>query len=96
MGRAFAEHMFGDAKTERRQVYAGEQVFALSQHDGRNREMHLVDQAGLQILPHGRDAAADAHVASAGRRPRLSSAAPIPSVTKWKTVPPSMTIGARG
>ncbi len=58
--------------------------------------MHLVDEAGPQVLADRRDAAADPHVLAprAASRAR-SSAAWMPSVTKWKVVPPSISIGAR-
>ena len=64
-----------DAEAERRKVDAGEHRLALSEHDRRQGEVQLIDQAG--------DLA-------------CSSAASIPSVTKMKVVPPSISIGSRG
>src|SRR5688500_3675119 len=61
---------FRSAVAERRQVEAGEQVLPGAEQDGRHGEVHLVDQAGLQILTNGGDAATDANVVAAGRGPR--------------------------
>ena len=59
--------------------------------------MHLVDEPCAEVLLDRRDAAAESHV-PAMRRPRVarSSAAWMPSVTKWNVVPPAISIGARG
>src|SRR4051794_38664496 len=57
-----ARLMGGDAKAERRQVDAGKHRFASPEHDRRNRKVNLVDEAGLKILPHRADAAADLDV----------------------------------
>ena len=81
---------------ERAQVDAGEQMLAGAEQDRPEREVQLVDQAGAQVLPDRRDAAAEADVAC--RRPlpcARSSAAWMPSVTKWNVVPPFIASGAR-
>jgi hypothetical protein len=53
-----------------------EESLAAPQQDGLDRQMHLVDQAGAEIL--------------------RSSAAPMPSPTKWNVVPSCIVIDARG
>ena len=69
----------------------------LPSSDRRDREVHLVDQPGAQVLADGRDAAAEADVLARAAASRArSSAASMPSVTKWKVVPPSIASGARG
>src|SRR5947209_2023080 len=50
--------------------------------------MHLIEQAHLQELAHHRGAAADPRFFAAARA--CFSAASIPSVTNWNTVPPSL------
>jgi hypothetical protein len=60
------------------------------------RQMHLVDQPGTQILLDRGGAAAKPDVLPARRFVRRSSADSMPSVTKWKTVPPSIVIDSRG
>ena len=89
MHRACRSHILPHAKTELRQVKVVKQMLAAPEQDGRDREMHLIDEPGAQILANGRDAAAEPHILAFRR------AASMPSVTKWKTVPPSIVIGAR-
>src|SRR6185369_15663371 len=50
---------------ERAKVDAGEERLAAAEQDGRDRDMHLVDQPRLQILADGGDAAAEADIAAA-------------------------------
>src|ERR1700738_1948116 len=45
-------------------------MFAAAEQNGRDRKVHLVDEAPLQILPDRRDTAADPHVAASLRRAR--------------------------
>ena len=54
--------MFGglalcSGKSKGTQVDTGKQRFSAAKQDGRNCEMQGIDRAGLQILPHGGDAA---------------------------------------
>jgi hypothetical protein len=60
-----------------------------SEEHGPQGQMQLVDETGAEELMNDRHAAADAHVAIAGRR-----AGPIErgasSVTKWNSVPPAI------
>src|ERR1019366_3022496 len=79
-------------ETERRQVDARKQGLALAEQ--RERQVPLVDEAGVQVMPDGRDAAA--HPTSLPAPPARASAAWMPSVTKWKVVPPFIAVDARG
>src|SRR5262245_31314889 len=66
--RALARHMLPAFVPQRVHVDAGEQALALTQQHGPHREVQLVDQPRLKILPDGEHAAAEAHVAaSCGR-----------------------------
>ena len=56
-------------------------------------ERELVDNPGDKRLPHGGGAARDVDALLAGRLTRLCRASK-PSVTKWKVVPPSISIGS--
>lgn len=47
------------------------QSFAATELDGRNREMHLVDEISVQKLAHRGDATTEAHVFAIGRLERL-------------------------
>jgi hypothetical protein len=49
------------------QVETSEQVLALAEHDGRNGEVELVDEAGAEILANRGHAAAQAYVLVARR-----------------------------
>ena len=71
MGGVFGRLMLGHAEAQRRQIDVGEHCFALPEHDGRKREMQLVDQAGAKVLAHRVDAATDLHVAAVGSELRL-------------------------
>jgi hypothetical protein len=83
-------------EAEPAQVDPGEERFAAAEHGRRDREVHLVDETGLEVLADDGDAAADADVAALRRRARLRQRAWMPPVTKWKVVPPSISSGARG
>src|SRR5687767_10899968 len=86
-----------DVIAERREIQAGQQVLARTEDDRGNREVHFVHEAPAQVLADGFDAAADANVsfepAASFARHRAWS---IPSVTKWKVVPPAISIDLRG
>ena len=68
--RAFARVHARAFVAERVEVEPGEQRLAAAQQHRRQREVQFVDQACLQILAHRRHAAAEAHVAPAGRLAR--------------------------
>jgi len=65
MHRRLAGDMLGHFITERRPIEAHEQILAFAEQCRRHGEMQLVDEARLQILADGGDAAADADVAVA-------------------------------
>ena len=71
MGCPFTGDVFGAFISERTQIDVVQQVLAGAEQHGTHGEMHLVDQAGAEILPNRRHAAADAHVALAGCGLRL-------------------------
>src|SRR5918911_3899503 len=50
-------------------------MLAGAEEHGRDREVHLVDEPGLEILPNGRRAAADSHVLFARGRLRFGERA---------------------
>src|SRR5690242_755208 len=50
------------AEAELEEIDARKQSFAAAKENRRHREMHLIDEAGLQILTNRRHPAADAHV----------------------------------
>jgi hypothetical protein len=58
--------MFGALVPESRKVDAREQVFSGPEQDRRNRQVHLVDQPGLKILPDGGHSSAQADVFATG------------------------------
>lgn len=98
MGGEFGRCGLDHAIAEPGEVQAFEQRLAPSEQDGRDRDVQLVDEAGLQVL-------ADRGVETpppilTSRSPTAararSSTAWMPSTTKWKVVPPSIAIGARG
>ena len=55
--------MLGALVAELGQIKAREQIFTLAEQDRRDGQVQLIDQPGLQVLPHRRDAAADPHSA---------------------------------
>lgn len=71
MRRVGGRDLAGAAVAELRHVQPGEKMLAGAEQDRRDREMHLVDQAFLQILPDRGDAAADPHILVLGGRLRL-------------------------
>src|SRR5215470_17465522 len=48
-----------------------QEMLSRAKQDRRDREVELIDQAGLQVLPDRRDAAAETDVAAARRGSRL-------------------------
>src|SRR5262245_16366035 len=58
------------AVAEGSQVEVREQVLAPAEHDRRDGDVHLVDEARLEVLADRAHAAADAHVLAAGRLAR--------------------------
>src|SRR2546422_11453558 len=65
--RLFARSDLDGLKAELRQVDAREESFSFAKQDGREREMHFIDQARHQVLTNRRYAAADPHVLAFGR-----------------------------
>ena len=61
--RAGRGHVLGALVAELGQIKAREQIFTLAEQDRRDGQVQLIDQPGLQVLPHRRDAAADPHSA---------------------------------
>src|SRR3979409_2219313 len=88
MSGALGRHVFSGAISKGAKIDTIKQRFALTKHHRCQRQMNLVDMACADILPHGLDAAA-------ALRARCNSAS-MPSVMKWKVVPPSILIDARG
>ena len=70
-------------------------MLACAEQHRTDGEMQLVDQAGAQVLPNRRHAAADAHVAPAAAAVAWRSAEWMPSVTKRNSVPPAILSGDR-
>src|SRR4051794_40815967 len=66
MRRRLAGDMLGHFIAERRPIETGEQILAFAEQHRRYGEMQLVDEARLQILADGGDAAADADVTAGG------------------------------
>ena len=48
---AAAGHVLGAGVAQGSQIESAQQVLALPEHDGRNGEVKLVDEASLEILP---------------------------------------------
>jgi hypothetical protein len=89
-------HEFGNLVSGRHVIEPVEEPLPTPQQQRHVRQMHLVDQPGTQILLDRGGAAAKPDVLPARRFVRRSSADSMPSVTKWKTVPPSIVIDSRG
>lgn len=68
VGRVVRGGMLDHFETERRQIDSREHRFAAAENDGGDREVQLVDQPALEILPHGGNTAADLDVFAAGGR----------------------------
>lgn len=62
MRRAFTNYTFRAFVSQGAQVQVIPQVLTRSEQDRTHRQMHLVDQASLQVLPNGGDTAPDAYV----------------------------------
>src|SRR5688572_27373105 len=62
--------VLGAGVTKRQQIEPAEQVLAAPQQHWTDGEVHLVDEALLEILADGRDASAEPHVAAASCCPR--------------------------
>src|SRR5271170_223122 len=58
--------VLGDSIAQPEQVDPREQALAASEQDGRDREVHLVHEARLQVLPDRGDAAAEPYVVILG------------------------------
>ncbi len=71
VGRAFAGDGFRAFISKSAQIDAGHQILAGTQQHRPQGQMQFVDQARLQVLPHGGNATAQAHVAPACRGLRL-------------------------
>ena len=59
MGRVPSRSMFGHAEAKPRQIDSVEYRFAASEDHRGDRKVQLINQPGLQILPHRENAAAD-------------------------------------
>src|SRR5690242_7168846 len=69
--RALAGDRLRALVAERAQVEPGEEVLPRAHQHRAQHEVHLVDEARLEVLPHGGHAAADADVAPARGLARL-------------------------
>ena len=67
MRRLLRRDMLAHLVAERGHVETGEERLAATEEDGRDDEMHLVDEPGVQILPDSGCASAEADVAAARR-----------------------------
>ena len=74
---------------------AVEDPCAGAERERRDVQAELVEQSGGEVLVDRRGAAGDSDVAVAGTALACSSAASMPSVTKWNVVPPSISSGSR-
>ena len=72
MGHVPSRSMFGHAEAKPRQIDSVEYRFAASEDHRGDRKVQLINQPGLQILPHRENAAADLDVEVSGSRLRLS------------------------
>jgi hypothetical protein len=59
-------------------------------------QLELINQPGGQVLLDGAGASSQQHISATRGLLGCSSAASIPSVTKTKVVPPSISKGSRG
>ena len=59
--------VFGAFITERPRIQTRKKVFPGAQQDGADREMRFVNEACLEVLPNGRDPAADPDVFAISR-----------------------------
>ena len=74
MHRLHTRDAFRASVAERRQVEARQQVLPGAEQDRRHSQVHLFNQASLQILANGGDAAKEANVLATCRGPRTSPA----------------------
>jgi hypothetical protein len=73
-----------------------EEPFAAAEEHRRDGEVQLVEQARREVLPHRRGPATQSTSAPPAAACARSRAAPMPSVTKWKLVPPGHGHGVVG
>lgn len=59
-------YRFNASVAQRPQVDPFEQRFSLAEQDGRNSDMHFIDEARAEVLPDRGRPAADAHVHAGG------------------------------
>lgn len=78
------------------QIDIGEKVLPGAEQDRGNGEVHFVDQPRAEILPDGCGSPPSRMSLPLAASVARCSATSMPSVTKWKVVPPLMVIGARG
>src|SRR5260370_27604940 len=62
MSRVFRKIAIGHGKPKRTQIQFLKQQFPLTEQNRQRREMQGVDESGLQILPHCRDASSNLDV----------------------------------
>src|SRR5262249_14426018 len=62
MGRVFSGGALGALVAQAHRIDSGKKVLAPTQKHGRDDEVDLVDQPCSEILPNGRNAAAESHI----------------------------------
>ena len=73
-----------------------EEASTASEQQGSDAEFEFVEESRREVLLDGLGAAMKPDVLIARGLLGPLSAGPIPSVTKWNVVPPSMSSGSRG
>jgi hypothetical protein len=73
-----------------------EESLAASEQDRHDGQLHLVDQASVEVLLDGGRPAAKPHVHAVGRVDGSLEAASMPSLTQWSVVLPCIVIDAWG
>jgi len=96
VGGAFRRRKIDGAIARGAEIEAIEERLAPADHDRRHGEVDLVDVSGLDALPHRRAAPPPILVSFAPAAGRAwCRALSMPSLTEWKVVPPSISIGGR-
>jgi hypothetical protein len=83
-------------EAEPAQVDPGEEGFAAAEHGRRDREVHLVDETGLEVLADDETPPPMRTSRPCAAARACASASRMPPVTNGKVVPPSISSGARG
>ncbi len=66
MGGLGGGNVAGAMEAELKEIEVGEELFAGAEEDGREDEVHFVDEAGAEDLLNGGDPTADANVFAVG------------------------------